>query len=166
MLEARQFPCCSHYCDSKILILGGHLNHTSMLLRLISKIRDEPDMQSLSDLCCWMETRDFMQALLNQTQQPCCFYRRNRRVIVQLLSASLCQNVRSAATPNSGRSAGLVDRQETLQMKSKDNLLNDASQLAGWKSDTLGGIFSVDLRGIELGGGIFLAPSCGDDSFC
>lgn len=71
----------------------------------------------------------------------------------------------SAATPNSGRSSGLVDRQETLQMKSKDNLLNDSSQLVGAKSDMLRGIFSVDLRGIELGGGIFLAPSCGDDSF-
>lgn len=71
-----------------------------------------------------------------------------------------------ATTTHSGRSVGLVDRQETLQMKSKDNLLNDSSQLAGPKSDMLRGIFSVDLRGIELGGGIFLAPRCGDDSFC
>lgn len=34
----------------------------------------------------------------------------------------------------------------------------------GPKSDMLRGIFSVDLRGIELGGGIFLVPSCGDVS--
>lgn len=72
----------------------------------------------------------------------------------------------SAATPNSGRSAALLDCQETLQMQSKDNVLNDSPQLAGAKSDMLGGIFSVDLRGIELEGGIFLAPSRRDDSFC
>lgn len=120
MLEAQQFPCCSHYCDSKILIL-------------------EPFRWS--------------------SQPP-------PRVIIQLLSESLFQNVRSLCLPwrqiQEGARGWLTVRK---LCKSKDNLLNDSSQLAGSKSDMLGGIFSVDLRGIELGGGIFLAPSCGDDSF-